>query len=313
MDGVFLGGSLFAAFLAGTVALFAPCCITVMFPAYLAAAVRNNRWRLVPLTLVFAAGVAVVLLPITLGLSILTESLLRFHTWVYGAGAMLMIVLAWFAVTGATWSLPFFRGAPDISRTDSGGVFALGVFSGAASACCAPVLLGVLTLSAVGPGALAATGIGLAYVFGMVFPLLLLTLWWDRSRLSAAVSRRNRRVEWRLAGRVYSTTRLSMLAAALFALMAAVLAVVAVTGAALAPSFQEGVSRWVEDRLAPVARLFDPVPDLVIGLALVAIAVGAVVASGRRRSNSASSESEERRNDDEEETSPSATKRLDCH
>ncbi|MDP2624183.1 MAG: cytochrome c biogenesis protein CcdA, partial [Actinomycetota bacterium] len=77
MDGVFLGGSLFAAFLAGTVALFAPCCITVMFPAYLAAAVRNNRWRLVPLTMVFAAGVAVVLVPITLGLSILTESLLR--------------------------------------------------------------------------------------------------------------------------------------------------------------------------------------------------------------------------------------------
>ena len=58
MDGVFLGGSILAAFIAGAVALFAPCCITVMFPAYLAAAVRNNRWRLVPLTIIFAAGVA---------------------------------------------------------------------------------------------------------------------------------------------------------------------------------------------------------------------------------------------------------------
>lgn len=311
MDGVFLGGSLFAAFLAGTVALFAPCCITVMFPAYLAAAVRNNRWRLVPLTMVFAAGVALVLVPITLGLSILTESLLRFHTLVYGAGAVLMIVLAGFAATGATWSLPFFRAAPDISRTDSGGVFALGVFSGAASACCAPVLLGVLTLSAVGPGPVAATAIGLAYVFGMVFPLLLLTLLWDRSRLAEAVSRRNRRVEWRLAGRTFSTTRLSMLAAALFAVMAAVLAVVAVTGATLAPSFQEGVSRWVEDRLSPVARIFDPVPDLIMGLALVAIAVGAVIASGRRRGRPESTESDEERNGNDKDLI--ATDQLDCH
>ena len=55
MEGVFLGGSLLAAFVAGSVALFAPCCIMVMFPAYLAAAVRNHRWRLVPLTFVFAA------------------------------------------------------------------------------------------------------------------------------------------------------------------------------------------------------------------------------------------------------------------
>ena len=60
MEGVFFGGSLFAAFVAGAVALFAPCCIVFMFPAYLAAAVRNRRWRLVPLTLVFAAGIAAV-------------------------------------------------------------------------------------------------------------------------------------------------------------------------------------------------------------------------------------------------------------
>jgi threonine dehydratase len=64
VNGIFLGGSLAAAFLAGSVALFAPCCITVLFPTYLAAAVKNARWRLVPLTLVFAAGVATVLVPV---------------------------------------------------------------------------------------------------------------------------------------------------------------------------------------------------------------------------------------------------------
>jgi hypothetical protein len=48
-------GSLAAAFRVGSIALFAPCCITVLFPIYLAAAVKNARWQLVPLTLVYAA------------------------------------------------------------------------------------------------------------------------------------------------------------------------------------------------------------------------------------------------------------------
>ena len=60
-------GSILAAFFAGTVALFAPCCIVFLAPSYLAAAVKNNRWRLLPLTFVFAAGLALVLVPITLG------------------------------------------------------------------------------------------------------------------------------------------------------------------------------------------------------------------------------------------------------
>jgi cytochrome c-type biogenesis protein len=283
VEGIYLGASLIAGFAAGTAALFAPCCITVMLPAYLAAAVRNQRWRLVPLTLVFGAGVAVVLVPITLGLSLLTESLLRFHSWVYGAGAILMVVFAWLAITGASWSLPLMRGAPDIARSDSGGVFALGVFSGAASACCAPVLIGVLTLSAVAPGALAATGIGLAYVFGMVFPLLVVTVLWDRSRLAESGGMRSRPVRWRLGSREYVTTTLSAAVAAMFVVMAAVLGVVAATGTTLAPTFQRGFTAWIEDRLATLVRALDPVPDAVAGAVLVALAVAAVAISGRRR------------------------------
>lgn len=283
MEGIFLGTSLLAAFVAGAVALFAPCCITVVFPAYLAAAVRNHRWRLVPLTLVFGAGVAVVLVPITWGLSLLTESLLQYSSWVYGAGAVLMLALAWAAVTGATWSLPFLRGAPDIARTDSAGVFALGVFSGAASACCAPVLAGVLTLSAVAPGALAATGVGLAYVLGMVFPMLLATLWWDRSRLAVSERLRGRRLIWRLGSRTYATTTVSAVAAAMFAVTGVVLAGLAVTGARPAPGFQVSLAGWLQDRFEPVVRALEPVPDLVVGLVLIGVAAAAVTISGRRR------------------------------
>ena len=80
-------GSILAAFFAGTVALFAPCCIVFLAPSYLAAAVKNNRWRLLPLTFVFAAGLALVLVPITLGVSLLAGAIAKYHVILYWAGA----------------------------------------------------------------------------------------------------------------------------------------------------------------------------------------------------------------------------------
>ncbi len=269
MEGVFLGGSLAAAFLAGSIALFAPCCITVLFPTYLAAAVRNARWRLVPLTMVFAAGVATVLVPVTLGVSLLTRSLMRYHSTVYLVGAGLMLVMALVVAAGKTWSLPLLRRSPDISRTDSGGVYALGVFSGAASACCAPVLAGVLTLTAVAPSTGTSIGIGLAYVAGMVAPLLLLTLLWDRTRLRERITVSSRPVTWSVAGHSLTTTTFNLAMAAVFALMAGVLVVVAVTGASLAPDAQTAAGTWLADLFTPVVDALAPVPNWVTALALL--------------------------------------------
>ena len=41
-------GSVLAAFFAGGVALFAPCCIVFLAPSYLAVAVKNRRWLRFP-------------------------------------------------------------------------------------------------------------------------------------------------------------------------------------------------------------------------------------------------------------------------
>ncbi len=283
MEGLFLGGSLIAAFLAGSVALFAPCCIVVLFPAYLAAAVRNSRWRLVPLTLIFAAGIAVVLVPITLGLGILTRGLLRYHSATYVAGGILMLVLAGLALSGRGWTLPIMRGSPDVQRTDSGGVFVLGVFSGAASACCAPVLAGVLTLSAVAPTLIQGVGIGLAYVFGMVFPLVLLALAWDRLGPGGRDQLRGKELRLRLAGRSLTVTTLDLVAASMFSAMGVALVIIGVTGTTLAPTAQVAIGSWLQDRLVPLVGWLEPIPDVVIGLALVAVAAVAVAISGRRR------------------------------
>ncbi len=287
MGGIFLGGSLTAAFFAGVVALFAPCCIVFMFPSYLSVAVKNRRSRLVPLTFVYAAGISVVLLPVTLGVGALSRSLIRFHGPLYATGGTLLLVLAILAVTGRTWMLPIMGRAPDVRRTDSGGVFALGVFSGAASACCAPVLAGVVTLSAVSPSLVQSTAMGFAYVFGMVFPLVILTVIWDRAGLADRPRLRGRIVRWHLGGRKFITNTFDLIAAVLFSAMGVLLWVVALTGASVATSFQADAGVWLEDRFRPIIELVDPIPEAVIGLFLLSVAVGAVVLTGRRSSRGA--------------------------
>jgi cytochrome c biogenesis protein CcdA len=253
-----------------------------MFPSFLAASVRNHRWRLVPLAFIFAVGVATVMLPVTLGLSLLTESLLRYHTVVYGVGALLLLGLAVIALGGGTWSLPFLRGSPDISRTDSAGVYALGVFSGAASACCAPVLAGVLTLSAVAPGLVSGVGIGLAYVFGMVFPMVIMTLLWDRLRPDQP-NFGSRKVSFRVGPFGVSTTTAGLASSVMFLLMAVVLAVVAFTGVSLTPQFTAGLGTRIEDLVTPIIGGLSWIPDPVIGLLLVAVAAAAIWVSARPR------------------------------
>jgi cytochrome c biogenesis protein CcdA len=187
------------------VALFAPCCIVFLAPSYLAAAVKNRRWRLLPLAFVFAAGLALVLVPITLGVGLVAATVARYHAALYYAGGVLMLVLAGLALSGRMWSLPSFLRAPDTARGDSASFFALGVFSGVASSCCAPVLAGVMTLSALSGSPVGAVALGLAYVLGMTFPLLLMALGWDRLRLGERRWARARPVRLRLAGRTLVT------------------------------------------------------------------------------------------------------------
>jgi len=149
----------------------------------MAVAVKNRRWRLLPLTFVFATGLALVLVPITLGTSLVASAIANYHQPLYYAGGVLMLSLAVFSLSGRMVSLPSFLRTPDTRRGDSFSFFALGVFSGTASSCCAPVFAGVMTLSALSGSALGGVTLGLAYTFGMVFPLFVMALAWDRYRL----------------------------------------------------------------------------------------------------------------------------------
>ena len=79
-------------------------------------------------------------------------------------------------------------------------VYSLGIFSGIASSCCAPVLAGVIALASVAASFWLALGLGTAYVFGMVAPLFLIALLWDRYDWRASRLFRPRSWTWRLGG-----------------------------------------------------------------------------------------------------------------
>lgn len=285
MTGLLTTGSILAAFLGGAVALFSPCCIVFLLPAYLATAVKNRRWRLLPLTLIFAAGIALVLVPVSLGVALVSSAIARYHLPLYVAGGLLLLALAALSLWGRSWSMPSFVRAPSLERSDSGGVFALGVFSGVASSCCAPVLAGVMTLSALSSSVVGSVGLGLAYVFGMAFPLFVLALLWDRLRLGERRFLRARPLQLRVAGRSIATNAVNVAVAVAFALMGvAVLALAATGDPTAAPSFQLAVGRWLQDASANVVSFLEPVPEPLLGLALLVLAGAIFVVAARGRS-----------------------------
>ena len=284
MGGILAGGSILAAFFGGAVALFSPCCIVFLLPAYLASAVKNRRWRLLPLTLLFALGLGVVLIPITLGIGLVASTLNRFHTGLYIAGGVLLAALAVLSFIGRSWSMPSSARAPDLASSDSAGVFSLGVFSGVASSCCAPVLAGVVTLSALASSPAGSFALGVAYVFGMTFPLFVMALAWDRFRLGDRRLFESRPLELRVAGRVVVTNTVNVVVAVAFALMSGLVFFLAATGETTsAPDAQLAIGRWLSEKLESLLRMLDPVPEPLLGLALVAVAGAFVVAALKPR------------------------------
>lgn len=175
MENVLFQTSLIAAFVAGMVALFAPCCITFLLPAYLGSVFKEKE-KVVLMTLVFGAGIFVVLLPAVLGVAFISKLLFRYHDAIYIFGGLTMLVVAVTTFLGMKLPMPDLGRFNVGKRTDVVSIFTLGIISGITSACCAPVLIGIMTLTLLSPSFFGAILIGGMYVLGMVVPLLLIAV-----------------------------------------------------------------------------------------------------------------------------------------
>lgn len=272
---VILGASIIAAFLAGMVALFAPCCITVLLPAYLASTLRQKQ-RILPMTFVFFAGIAVVLVPIGMGAAFLAELFRDFHSELYIAGGAFMLVLAVLSAFGKNLPIVPLKSNQLASLTHqkegmgAKSVFALGILSGAATSCCAPVLAGAVTLAVLSGAFWKALAVTFAYVFGMVIPLLIAAYFYDRLKGERSKFITGKIFTFTLGKKEFAFHSTNLLAAAIFFIMGIVLFVLsAQSNAFWAPSYQikigDALNRWSGSVLQTLATI----PDALWGAVLV--------------------------------------------
>src|SRR3989338_8524264 len=105
MSELVVSASLLASFIAGVAALFAPCCISVLLPAYLGSVFRQRRTVLL-MTFVFFLGLLLVFLPLGLGMAGLGTALAGFHDLIFTIGGLLLLGLGLFILLGRHFSLP---------------------------------------------------------------------------------------------------------------------------------------------------------------------------------------------------------------
>ena len=263
MSDVLLAGSLAAAFAAGMVAFFAPCCAGVMMPAYLAAIGGGHRFRVARLTAVYVAGVSLVVLPITLGAAALASYVSRWHPQMFTLGGLMMI-----GVAVALWRgtmLPVNVPQPKLTGSTLS-VFGLGVFSGAATACCAPVLAGAIALSASSGTIAGGLLLGIAYVAGMMAPLIPLALIYGRAKAKV----RDPKITLRFGTHRKRIGIAKLAGVIIFAGFGFLFITLAITGnSESAPGFQQAMGSWMRT----VASRVDGVPNFV-SLPILAALVG---------------------------------------
>lgn len=186
----FFGISLTASFLAGIMALFAPCCITFLFPSYLGTVFKEGK-RVIFYTFVFALGLSFILIPIAFGFRFFVFLLNDFHKQVYYLGGLILIFMG-IATLKPFFHIPqIFHVKPNLDKKiDTGSVFGLGIMSGLTSACCAPVLFAAITLTTLAPSIFQALVVSFAYILGIVFPLFILSITYKKT--AAKLSGNNR-------------------------------------------------------------------------------------------------------------------------
>lgn len=244
MEGVFQI-SLIAAFVAGMVALFAPCCITFLLPAYLGSIFKEKE-RVLLMTFVFGAGIFVVLMPAVLGVAIISKFLFRYHDTIYILGGLIMILVAIASLIGL--KSPLMIHAP--SRVENGkvdvlSVFTLGIFSGITSACCAPVLIGILTMAFLSPTFFGSLLIGAVYVLGMVVPLLLLSVFLS-DRVNKLYILKKKITTVKILGKEYFITISNLIAFIIF-FIAGVFTLVLTLKGQLSMAKSEGFAKMIQN------------------------------------------------------------------
>lgn len=259
MDNNFIFGiSLTASFLAGALALFAPCCITFLFPSYLGTIFKENK-KVMFYTIVFALGLSSILIPVALGFRFFIYFFDQFHKQTYYLGGLFLVFMGIMTVRPLFHLPQLFQIKQNLNkRINTGSVFGLGLMSGLSSSCCAPVLFAAVTLTTLSPTLLQAVVVSFAYVLGIVFPLFILSLFYKK--LTDRISGKNRQ-------KIYRT--LQFLGATIFAVSGITIIVFTYLGK-IQMGQMKGYSTTLRLLVFQLAKYFqNPVVDIFVFAVIV--------------------------------------------
>ena len=148
----------------------------------------------------------------------------------------------------------------------------LGVFSGAATSCCAPVLAGAVALAVISGTFWKALIVTFAYVFGMVIPLFIAGYFYDRFKVEKSKLIIGKIIEFKLGSKNITVHSTNLLAAVIFLVMGIILLSLSYMGGAYwAPEYQikfgESLNRWSNSAF----EVLNNVGDAVWGAVLVLV------------------------------------------
>ncbi len=274
------------AFVAGIVALAMPCCFSVLLPSYFAQSFKTKT-RLIGMTIVFSAGIATIMLPIAIGAIALANTISSNHDLLFVAGGFLMIIVGFWTLWGRGM-LPQLKLPVNLKRTDLPSVYTLGVFSGAATTCCAPVLAGVVLLTALSTSFLEGILVGFTYVLGMTSPLLVIGLVWDKYAASGENPLRGRMVHFTLFGQEFSMHSSKLVAGLMFLIMGAVTVGLGLTGTMLPTPGTQVINLFqaqLEDSVVRIFSAFGYFELAAVSLGVLGLAGGTIVLRNRLRNS----------------------------
>lgn len=175
---------LIAAFFGGALALLSPCG-ALLVPAFFAA-LTGSKTRLIMHTAVFYLGLLLVLAPLGVASGTIGAIFTAHRSTVIVVTSLLLVLLGVVQIIAGGFDLARFLPAANrlpehaAARRGLPRTAALGAASGLVGACTGPILGAVLTLAAARGDAVAAVLLLAVYGAGMVVPLVVIALGWNR-------------------------------------------------------------------------------------------------------------------------------------
>lgn len=260
--------SLLASFIAGMVALFAPCCITFLLPAYFANVFKEKK-RVVLMTFIYSLGIFTVMLPVVLGARALTQLFFNLHDQTYIIGGIFLVFVGFSTLLGFKLPMPRFNFTKQAD--DPLSTYILGIISGITSACCAPVLIGVIALSTLSPTMVQSLFVGFFYVLGMVTPLYLASLFIDKRNLLEKPLFRKPFREVIFMGKTHMITVSNLISFVMFTGMGVLIVFLALSGKLAMNRSEESVTQLIQSVAISTTSFVQKIPGLDIVFTLVAL------------------------------------------